>query len=115
MITVAAYDPDVWIRDMDSSPSPFPIPILFAFVLRRRSSSTSQPADLRPLCLPGCGCTVKLHPPIPTITPDNASDTMEIMPTSERGRSQSLRGSLVQIPRAAERRASIIVALEITS
>jgi hypothetical protein len=49
------------------------------------------------------------------VTPDHVSDTMEIMPTSERRRSQSLRGSLVQIPRAAERRASIIVAFEVTS
>lgn len=116
MITVPAYDQDVWFRDIDSSPSPFPIPILVSYVFRRHSSFPSALSDTRhqALCLPGCNCTVKLHPPTMTSNSGQISVTMG-MPTSERRRSDSLRGSLVRIPSAAERRASIIVAFEVNS
>ena len=116
MITVPAYDQDVWVRDIDSSPSPFPISILFSFVFRRHSSSPTALSDTRQtICLPGCNCTVKLHPPTMMMTesiPCHAYDTTGAI-NSERCRSESLRGTLVQIPSAAERRASIIFAFEV--
>lgn len=116
MITVPAYDQDVWVRDIDSSPSPFPISILFSFVFRRHFSSRSTHlgtthGPCQALCLPGCNCTAKLHQPMSGI-PGHASDTVRL-PTSERRRSESLSGSLVRIPNAAERRASIILAFEV--
>lgn len=112
MITAAAYDQDVWIRDIDSSPSPFPISILLSFVLRRQSSSSSTPAErLLPLCLPGCSCAVKLHPST-TIGSGIPSPTTDAL-TAEPPRTESLRGELVRIPSAADRRASIVIAFEV--
>jgi hypothetical protein len=90
-ITAYAYDGDVWLRDIDTSPSPFPIPILISYVFRRRAPSDDLHAAS--VCLPGCNCAVKLQR-----TPISSW-------------SESHHGSLVRIPREAERRGSINVVL----
>ncbi|RDB24791.1 hypothetical protein Hypma_007956 [Hypsizygus marmoreus] len=129
IITAPAYDSDIWTRDIDSSPSPFPIPILFAFVfpcLARPSQATSSEQshevhEARPVCLSGCNCPTKSQSlviplgspvstqaassePAPTITPRASLIS---------NRPVSLSRSLVRIPDAAERRASIAIAFEV--
>ncbi|KIM45042.1 hypothetical protein M413DRAFT_327728 [Hebeloma cylindrosporum] len=57
VLTVPAFDPDVWLRDVDSTPSPFPLAIIFAFAfpcLARRFESTR--AFVRQSALPGDQC-----------------------------------------------------------
>lgn len=126
LLTVAAFDKNVWARDIESSPSPFPLPILFAFAfpcLARQSLVPSFAATelLTPriacLCLPGCTCATKAqHSPPPTslsrITPALPLGQPRREGTPSHKSSSSLTHSLVRIPDAAERRTSIAVTLE---
>ncbi|KAG5734224.1 hypothetical protein E4T56_gene2130 [Termitomyces sp. T112] len=119
LITSAAFDSNIWTRDIDSSPSPFPVPVLVSFVLpcifRRPPSLASAPTQgmvREPphpqtiICLPGCQCTSKLYPT------DSECPSVGV-PTATQSRPLSLSRSLVRIPDAVERRASIIVAFEV--
>ncbi|KXN87362.1 hypothetical protein AN958_08914 [Leucoagaricus sp. SymC.cos] len=117
MITVSAFDGDVWIRDIDSSPSPFPIPILLAFLKPRplkwwhhgRHSydiPTTQP--VHSLCVESpCRCPMKptrtLHHEVP-LSPTEENRTRK---------AKSLPHTLIRVPNAAEQRASIAVSFEV--
>lgn len=132
MLTVCAFDKDVWYRDIDSSPSPFPMSILLYFVfpcLSRWSPSPITPVEMEEddthpavLCLPGCGCTTKPQMTqmtrTPTMTPAllNIHDSVSTLQSStpqRLGNSASLSRSLVRIPNATERRESIVIAFEV--
>ncbi|KAF8070413.1 hypothetical protein FPV67DRAFT_1018660 [Lyophyllum atratum] len=122
LITSAAFDTDIWVRDIDSSPSPFPI-LLFVFPCLSRwySSPTSQESvdvthEATTLhCLPGCQCTNKPHPLSPrcpslgTPTESGFSRNDSDQPSNP----TSLSRSLVRIPNAIERRVSIAIAFEV--
>lgn len=120
-LTVVAFDKDVWIRDMDSSPSPFPMPILFAFAfpcLARRPAPPLAPAASEALrtpclCLPGCTCAAKVQhsPPMASLRSPLPPQQPRREGTLSHKSSNSLSQSLVRIPDAAERRASIAVTL----
>lgn len=109
VLTVPAFDPDVWLRDIDSTPSPFPMAIIFAFVfpcLAHRFESTrafvrqSAPDDQ---CLPSCLLDCNIH-----------SDKVHANVVAEgesMRRPPVLPHVLVRIPNAAERRATIFLDL----
>ncbi|KAF8971057.1 hypothetical protein BDZ97DRAFT_1787477 [Flammula alnicola] len=133
ILTVPAFDADVWLRDIDSSPSPFPLAIIFAFVfpcIARRFEATrafvsqpvpqERPTQCLATCLPNC----TIHGSSPYIickpTPSNVENGLTaevhqaVLPTEEINRSLPiLPHTLIRIPNAAERRASIYVDLQI--
>jgi len=115
MLTVSAFDVDVWIRDIDSSPSPFPIPIILGFLHlhplglcsrnRRDYDSTiqaSQPAHST--CSLACNCPLK---------PRQSPEPGPRPPGEERRSKISLAQTLVRLPDAVEQRASIAVSFEL--
>jgi len=123
-LTVAAFDRNVWARDIDSSPSPFPVSVVLGFYFpccysqpqtsEHHNANDSQVMSTVP-CLPGCNCATKLR------LPDSAQATVTDAPAPKRGllsglsskSSGSLSQSLVRIPNAAERRSSINIAFEV--
>ncbi|KDR75266.1 hypothetical protein GALMADRAFT_249263 [Galerina marginata CBS 339.88] len=133
-LTVPAFDGDVWMRDIDSTPSPFPLPIIFAFFcpcIARRFSATRllvpQPTPHEPppnVCLPSCQPNCCFHGdlsfgPKPTIaqTENNPNASSEHPPKEPElmRKPPILPHTLVRVPNAAERRASIYLALPIRS
>ncbi|KAJ7502881.1 hypothetical protein B0H11DRAFT_1986783 [Mycena galericulata] len=117
MFTVCAFDPDVWSRDIDSSPSPFPMALLFYFVFPCFSGlgTTSFTTEDAPVpehqglvCLPGCNCSLA-KPQIPNA---ETSPGVEPIPSMRMVGGQSSR-SLVRVPNDVERRTSIVIAFEV--
>ena len=109
VLTVPAFDPDVWLRDIDSTPSPFPLVIIFAYAfpcLARHFESTrafvrqSAPDDQ---CLPHCLLDCNIHG-------DRARANVAAGEESMR-RPPVLPHVLVRVPNAAERRATIFLDL----
>ena len=100
VLTVFAFDANVWVRDIDSSPSPFPMSLLFGYLFpcfsqdERRADSTAGH-----LCLQHCNCT--------STSKDTPPDTA---PASSRDSSASL-DILVALPNERQRRESIVVCL----
>ncbi|GLB37370.1 hypothetical protein LshimejAT787_0404210 [Lyophyllum shimeji] len=124
LLTSAAFDSDIWLRDIDSSPSPFPIPILLVFMFPflsrwysppRTPDSSDEAHQAEPLhCLPGCQCTTKAHPFIANDPPVEVTDPCLAGTSSFRSSNRgSISGSLVRIPNAIERRMSIAIAFEV--
>ncbi|KIK09852.1 hypothetical protein K443DRAFT_82293, partial [Laccaria amethystina LaAM-08-1] len=122
ILTLATYDREVWVRDVDSSPSPFSIPIIFACLfpqLSTRFSATRlliQQQDSQPtpsFCLPRCSCSNKVvgSPPLASAIPCIHSSVAGNSATDDGGSLGP--SSLVRIPNAAERRTSIIVSFEV--
>jgi hypothetical protein len=114
LLTVPAFDRDVWLRDLDSSPSPFPMQVLFAFVFPCLApffeatrflvpqSSTQEPPTL--VCLPGCNCELNKVP----IDQDDllvAATTISM----ENARASVSARSLVRVPNAIEQRDSTVI------
>jgi hypothetical protein len=114
LLTVPAFDRDVWLRDLDSSPSPFPMHVLFAFVFPCLApffeatrflvpqSSTQEPPSL--VCLPGCNCELNKVP----IDQDDlpvAATTISM----ENARASVSARSLVRVPNAIEQRDSTVI------
>jgi hypothetical protein len=114
-LTVPAFDPDVWSRDIDSSPSPFPMAIIFAFTfpcLAHRFELTRafvrkripQDDQCLPTCLPHCN----IH-----------GNKAHVNVEAGEGSIQAKRTPavpphiLVRVPNAAERRMSIFLDLPI--
>ncbi|KAF9453972.1 hypothetical protein P691DRAFT_811751 [Macrolepiota fuliginosa MF-IS2] len=117
MITVSAFDGDVWIRDIDSSPSPFPIPVLLGFICpgpyawlyhrRGEQSNANETTELRRTpCLSPCACPSK---PEPTLQPGD-SDVGEKQGGADKSR--SFPHKLVRVPDAAQQRALIVVSFD---
>lgn len=134
MLTVPAFDADVWLRDLDSSPSPFPVAIIFgyAFPCIARLFDATRPFVREPTplvdpspstpCLPTCPPNCTTHGSIrgavqKTVEPNtergaaNSSDTLR---TQEIKQPPVLPHTLIRIPNAAERRNSIYVDLNLT-
>ncbi|KAJ7125019.1 hypothetical protein C8R44DRAFT_914477 [Mycena epipterygia] len=122
MFTVCAFDRDVWIRDIDSSPSPFPMSVLFWFIFPCFSGPPSTPFDLTPftdedvpeyhqslVCLPGCNCSVA-KTQIPN--PSEPETSMDPTPNMRMVRGLSSR-SLVRVPNDVERRMSIAIGFSV--
>jgi len=114
LLTVPAFDRDVWLRDLDSSPSPFPMQVLFAFVFPCLApffeetrfmvpqSSAQEPPSL--VCLPGCNCEMNKFPIDEHDLPVAATTrSMENAPASVSAK------SLVRVPNAIERRDSTVI------
>lgn len=121
ILTVCAFDRDVWYRDIDSIPSPFPMMVLFLFVLpclRRQPPPDPILEDTEVVhsgtyCLPGCNCRAKPElASSPTIsrTPEQPPQLGDLF---RFGSNSSLSRSLVRIPDAIERRSSIIIAFDV--
>ncbi|KAH7931252.1 hypothetical protein BV22DRAFT_7289 [Leucogyrophana mollusca] len=83
IFTQFAFDPDVWSRDIDSSPSPFPFPVLLTFAFPFTARYVLAPTEChscrteqtpREYCLPGCSCSRKLPVSVPLVdgTPSRA-------------------------------------------
>lgn len=118
MITVSAFDGDVWIRDIDSSPSPFPMAVLIAFLRPRPSAWLHRGSDeqdrtdmtersrLEVHCLSPCIC-----PPKPEWTrwPEESEVDASRGPMKN---ARSLSHILVRVPDAAEQRTSISISFE---
>lgn len=106
LVTVLAFDKDVWIRDIDSTPSPFPIPILIEFLhLRpstwlRREGNSDPTSPCRIHCILPCNCPAKLPPR------EDAGVDASLQKT------KSFPQLLVRVPDAAQRRASISISFE---
>jgi hypothetical protein len=115
MITVSAFDGDVWIRDIDSTPSPFPMPIILEFIRPRTGrrnhayptrTGTPQPAHGQ-VCVSPCTCPTK-----PTQSQLD-SEQPEFPCEEERLKKPKSLPHLIRIPNAAEQRASIAVSFEV--
>jgi len=114
-LTIPAFDPHVWSRDIDSSPSPFPMAIIFAFTfpcLAHRFELTRafvrkrivQDDQCLPTCLPSCNVHGnKAHANVEAGEESiQAKRTPAVLPHM-----------LVRVPNAAERRMSIFLDLPI--
>ena len=112
LLTVPAFDRDVWLRDLDSSPSPFPMQVLFAFVFpclapffeatRFLVPQSREPPSL--VCLPGCNCELNKFPIDEGNLPLAATTrSMENAPASVSAR------TLVRVPNAIEQRDSTVI------
>ena len=119
LLTVLAFDRDVWLRDLDSSPSPFPMPVLFAFVFPclvpffeatrflAPQSSSQEPSS--PFCPIGCNCELNKSPP------DFESIDQHGLPVAATTRSMKNAPAsvsarmLVRIPNVVEQRDSIVI------
>ena len=114
LLTVPAFDRDVWLRDLDSSPSPFPMQVLFAFVfpcfapffeatrfLVHQSSSQEPPSVV---CHPGCNCELNKFPIDEHDLP--VADTTRNM---ENARTSVSARTLVRVPNAIEQRDSTVI------
>jgi hypothetical protein len=116
LLTVPAFDRDVWLRDVDSSPSPFPMQVLFAFVFPCLApffeatrflvpqSSAQEPPSL--VCLPGCNCELNKfpideHDRIPVAATTRSMENAPVLSGSAK--------SLVRVPNAIEQRDSTVI------
>ena len=118
-LTVPAFDADVWMRDVDSSPSPFPPDILFAYYcprLARRLPATRSffvnrdaPQEISQHgCLSTCDpdCHFNGHSKAPL------ADAAQTRPLPKNTRVPPvLPHTLIRIPNSAELRAVIHVEL----
>ncbi|KAJ7729545.1 hypothetical protein DFH07DRAFT_183591 [Mycena maculata] len=113
MLTVCAFDRDVWSRHIDSSPSPFPMTFLFLFIFPcfSQRDTTSFPTEDAPVlnqervvCLPGCNCSIA-KTEIPNTSPGLEPNMQMVSGLSSR--------SLVRVPNDIERRTSIAIAFEV--
>lgn len=126
-LTIKAYDGDVWLRDIDSSPSPFPVDILFAFAfpsIARRFSAIESfvPFQMRTppypnisVCPPDCGCQGGVRTCVKQAIIQQGVEGQSVPHgrLGERRRPPVLARNLIRIPNAAERRATIIVELPV--
>ena len=114
LLTVPAFDRDVWLRDLDSSPSPFPMQVLFAFVFPCLApffeatrflvpqSSTQDPPSL--VCLPGCNCELNKFPI------DDSDFPVAVTTRSMENATASISArTLVRVPNAIEQRDSTVI------
>ncbi|KAF5345302.1 hypothetical protein D9758_008452 [Tetrapyrgos nigripes] len=129
LLTNFAFDPNVWILDIDASPSPFPAPILLAYVFpclfpRPREMSFSLTGDSnntpnpnRDVCYsngpwncPAKPSTLQVQNPqyIPVASSDASSSFPKIAQTSGHMKVSASK-LLVQVPDAAQRRMSCSV------
>lgn len=124
MLTVPAFDADVWMRDIDSSPSPFPISVIFAYAfpsIARRFEATRPfvpdaiPEDNSVMCLPTCLPNCRVHDTPTRVCKDQHERVEPACPMAEIKRPPVLPHTLIRIPNAAERRSSIYVDLQISS
>ncbi|KAJ3569598.1 hypothetical protein NP233_g4942 [Leucocoprinus birnbaumii] len=119
MLTVSAFDGDVWVRDIDSSPSPFPISIILDFLCPRQLKGwrgaqltsdipTASPRLVRSPSPP-------YHGDCRPIKPLESLQPGHMIPEGERTSrsSRTLSQDLIRIPNAAEQRASIAVSFEL--
>ena len=122
LLTVPAFDRDVWRRDLDSSPSPFPMPVLFAFVFPclvpffeatrflAPQSNSPEPSPLS--CLAGCNYELS------KCTPDCESMDQHKLPVAATTRSMKnapasvSAKTLVRVPNAVEQRDSIVISFQ---
>ncbi|EKM80747.1 hypothetical protein AGABI1DRAFT_126794 [Agaricus bisporus var. burnettii JB137-S8] len=106
LITVFAFDKDVWIRDIDSSPSPFPVPILIEYLRLRPSTwqrgegNPNQPYVCQIHSILPCDCPAKPPPREDAGAGENPQKT------------KSLPHLLVRVPDAAQQRTSISISFE---
>ncbi|KAF8813743.1 hypothetical protein BYT27DRAFT_7157555 [Phlegmacium glaucopus] len=123
LLTIAAFDRDVWLRDLDSSPSPFPMQVLFTFVFpclvplfEAAHFVAPQPSSQEPtslFCLPCCNCELSKFPP------DFESIDQHELPVAATNRSMKCAPAnvsartLVRVPNAAEQRDSIVINLSV--
>lgn len=132
-LTVPAFDGDVWLRDIDSSPSPFPLAIIFAYVcpciayrIPAMRSLVPQPVPQEPppsvclsTCPPDCrhhGCIPEYARKVGTTDPEVASPPRLHIHNEETKRAPPiLPHTLIRIPNAVEQRASIYLSLPIGS
>lgn len=123
-LTIKAYDEDVWLRDIDSSPSPFPVDILFAFafpsIARRFSAIESFQMRTSPypnvsVCIPDCGCQGGVRTCVKQAIIQQGVEGVSVpcVRLGEGRRPPVLARNLIRIPNAAERRATIIVELPV--
>ncbi|KAJ7209664.1 hypothetical protein GGX14DRAFT_452495 [Mycena pura] len=108
MLTVCAFDRDVWSRDIDSSPSPFPMFALMCFVFPHYSGPEENPCapDDVPehqilVCLPGSSCNCSIA---------TSKTSLPISPEATSGMQSR---SLVRVPNDVERRTSIVIAFDV--
>jgi hypothetical protein len=129
-LTIKAYDEDVWLRDIDSSPSPFPLDILFAFAfpsLALRFSATESLVHFQmgtppypdvSVCSPDCGCQGGMRTCLKqTIIGSQQGVGDRSIPhgrVRDGRRPPTLARNLIRVPNAAERRATIIVELPVS-
>ncbi|KIL00583.1 hypothetical protein PAXRUDRAFT_29670 [Paxillus rubicundulus Ve08.2h10] len=69
LLTQLSYDPDIWSRDIDSSPCPFPFPTLIVYALPFTAKHFHMiPVEFQDpqhapsaseYCIPGCSCQTK--------------------------------------------------------
>ncbi|KAJ6593600.1 hypothetical protein B0H19DRAFT_27159 [Mycena capillaripes] len=113
MLTVCAFDRDVWSRDIGSSPSPFPMAFLFGFVCPcfsdRPDPTLFEDVHQESACLPGCNCSIA-KAQIPNTS--ESGPGLEPIPSARMVAGLSSR-SLVRVPNDVERRTSIAIAFEI--
>ncbi|KAJ6495667.1 hypothetical protein C8R47DRAFT_1116059 [Mycena vitilis] len=116
MLTVCAFDQDVWSRDIDSSPSPFPMAFLFGFMCPcfctqpEPTLFEAVPEHQGVVCLPGCTCsTAKAQ--IPNTPENERNPGLEPIPSMRMVTGLSSR-SLVRVPNDVERRTSIAIAFD---
>lgn len=132
-LTVPAFDGDVWLRDIDSSPSPFPLAIIFAYAfpciafrIPSMRSLVPQPVPQEPppsVCHSACSPDCRHHGHIPdtahkggSVDPDVTSPPRLHIQNGEAKRAPPiLPHTLIRIPNAAEQRASIYLSLPIGS
>ncbi|TFK62255.1 hypothetical protein BDN72DRAFT_848813 [Pluteus cervinus] len=117
LLTVCAFDKDVWYRDIDSRPSPFPMTVLLLFVFpclrpRQERPVSRESSSHNSFCPPGCNCAEK--PTLTDPTSDYASDhAPQLSEIFRFGSNSSLSRSLVRIPDDMERRSSVVIAFEV--
>ncbi|KAF4621043.1 hypothetical protein D9613_000366 [Agrocybe pediades] len=134
ILTVPAFDPDVWMRDIDSSPSPFPVGIISDYLFpcfgQHHSNPQSSPRSVSegppptpclPTCSPNCTFHGRRTISIPKESPyGSVSSSAESLPLQEAQKKGAERKppvlphTLIRIPNATERRASIFVELPIS-
>ncbi|KAJ7594618.1 hypothetical protein C8J56DRAFT_443437 [Mycena floridula] len=112
LVTVFGFDPQVWSRDIDSSPSPFPMSLLMSLLCLNRQDQLPQSemeSTLNHICVPGCAC---MDPKLPMALPPPG---LECKPSSRNSTTASLLSqsgvslspSLIRLPNDVERRLSI--------
>ncbi|KAF9528469.1 hypothetical protein CPB83DRAFT_906752 [Crepidotus variabilis] len=128
-ITTGAYDVDIWMRDIESSPSPFPPDIIFAHTfpsLALRFSATrslvlsnSNPTMQRNIgaCPPECSCQGGRLPctkhilPSPEEAPSQDMHRSVLLPKHRRP--SALPHTLIRVPNTVERSAGFTLELPI--
>lgn len=135
MLTVPAFDPDVWMRDIDSSPSPFPLGIISSYLFpcvasyfsghppTRSPSSEPPPTPCLPTCSPHCtfhgrrnlsGVPKEAeYERVPSTSSNPPPLGLVSHGKEPEHKPPVLPHTLIRVPNAAERRASIYVDLPI--